>query len=440
MSKPLVAIVGRPNVGKSTFFNRIVGHRISIVADIPGVTRDRIYGDAEWVGVPFTLIDTGGIEPDSQEIILSNMRMQAELAIETAQVILFFTDAKEGLTGADHDVAMMLRRTKKPVILVVNKADTLKDEMGAYEFYALGFESMFPISSSQGLGLGDLLDAVVSHFPKGEAEEEERIKIAIVGKPNAGKSSLANRILNQERSIVTDIAGTTRDAIDTPFEKDGILYTITDTAGMRKKGKIEHDSIERYSVIRSLNAVSRSDVVICMLDASEGITEQDLKIAGYVESEGKPCVIAVNKWDLISKDTYTANEFTKKIRDEFKFLPYVNICYISAINGQRVSKLFDLANEALNNAKKRITTGLLNDCVREAITASEPPSKNGRRLRIYYVSQVDVCPPKFLLFVNDVELLHFSYKRYLENYLRKTFDFTGTPIVLTPRPKKGDAE
>lgn len=438
MSKPLVAVVGRPNVGKSTFFNRIVGQRISIIKDTPGVTRDRIYADAEWSGKHFTLIDTGGIEPASEEVILSQMRSQAELAMETAEVILFFVDAKEGLMSADHDISNMLRRTKKPVILVVNKADTSKDELAAYEFYSLGFDEMYMISSSQGLGLGDLLDGLVNLISDAHIEEDESIKISIVGRPNVGKSSLVNKILGQQRVIVSEIAGTTRDAIDTPFERDGVKYTVIDTAGMRKKGKIEDDSIERYSVIRSLHAVSRSDVVIFMLDALNGIAEQDLRIAGYIESEGKPCVFAVNKWDLVEKDTYTINKFNADINSEFKFMPYVNTCFISAKTGLRVDKLFDLSLSARENANRRISTGLLNDCISEAITVTEPPSKNGRRLRIYYSSQVAVCPPKFLLFVNDIELLHFSYKRYLENYLRKTFDFSGTPILITPRPKNKD--
>lgn len=436
MAKPLVAIVGRPNVGKSTFFNRIVGKRIAIVKDTPGVTRDRIYADAEWLDRTFTLVDTGGIEMQADDIIMRKMREQAELAIDTADVILFFVDAKDGLVAADYEVADLLRRTKKPVIVAVNKADKREDEQAAYDFYELGLPEVYCVSSTQGLGLGDLLDEVIKYFPDKEtAEEEETLKIAIVGKPNAGKSSLANKILGQERTIVSEVPGTTRDAIDTPFEKDGKKYLIIDTAGMRKKGRINDESVERYSVIRSLSAVRRADVVIIMIDATEGITEQDVKICGFVNEEGRPSVIAVNKWDLVEKDTYTVNEFKKKIYADLAFMQYVDTAFISAKTGQRTEKLLAMAEEAYKNSVKRITTGLLNDCIAEAVRATEPPSDKGRRLKLFYASQVAVAPPAFVLFVNDVELLHFSYKRYLENYLRKTFDFKGTPIKIMARPR-----
>lgn len=436
MAKPLVAIVGRPNVGKSTFFNKIVGRRIAIVKDTPGVTRDRIYADAEWLGYNFTLIDTGGIEPQAESVIFRQMRLQAELAMATADVILFFVDAKQGLITQDYEVAQILRMTKKPVLIVVNKADNKQDEQAAYDFYQLGIPEVYSISSEQGLGLGDLLDEVVKYFPKQqEDEEEDTLKVAIVGKPNAGKSSLTNRILGQERSIVNEIPGTTRDAIDTPFEKDGKKYIIIDTAGMRKKGRIEDETVERYSVLRSLTAVKRADVAIIMIDATEGITEQDVKIAGFVNEEGKPSVIAVNKWDIVEKDTHTVEEFKKKIYSELSFMQYVDIVFISAKTGQRTEKLLLMANEAYENSSKRISTGLLNDCIGEAIRVTEPPSDKGRRLKIYYSTQVASKPPAFVLFVNEPELLHFSYKRYLENYLRKTFEFRGTPIKIIPRQK-----
>lgn len=436
MAKPIVAIVGRPNVGKSTFFNRITGKRIAIVKDVPGVTRDRIYAEAEWLSRVFTLVDTGGIDILSEDIIMRKMREQAELAIETADVILFFVDAKDGLVSADYEVADMLRRTKKPVIVVVNKADKREDEQAAYDFYQMGLPEVYCVSSTQGLGLGDLLDEVIKYFPEeDEAEEEETLRIAIVGKPNVGKSSLANRILGVERTIVSDIPGTTRDAIDTPFEKDGKKYVIIDTAGMRKKGRIDDDTVERYSVIRSLAAVRRADVVIIMIDATEGITEQDVKICGFVNEEGRPSVVAVNKWDAVEKDTYTVNDFKKKIYTDIAFMSYVDIAFISAKTGQRTDKLLEMAEAANMNSLRRIATGLLNDCIGEAIRVTEPPSDKGRRLKLYYSTQVGVKPPDFVIFVNDTNLLHFSYLRYLENYLRKTFDFKGTPIKITARPK-----
>jgi GTP-binding protein len=433
MAKPLVAIVGRPNVGKSTLFNKICKRRIAIIEDTPGVTRDRIFQDAEWLGYQFVLVDTGGIEPESEDIILAQMRRQAELAMEAADVILFLTDAKAGLVSADYEVADMLRRTDKPVVLAVNKVENKADREMVYDFYNLGIGAVHEISAEQSLGLGDLLDEIVSYFDRVEEPEEDATYITIVGKPNVGKSSLANKILGQDRSIVSNIPGTTRDAIDTPFYRDGKKYVITDTAGMRKKGKIERDSVERYSVIRSLAAVRRADIVITMIDAEEGITEQDVKIAGYVDDEGKPSIIAVNKWDTVEKDTYTIEKYKKEIQTELAFMTYAPQIYISAKTGQRVDKLFPMIESCLENAKRRISTGLLNDCIREAVTAVEPPSSGGRRLRIYYATQVSTCPPSFVLFVNDAKLMHYSYERYLKNYLRKTFDFAGTPIRMMIR-------
>ncbi len=433
MAKPLVAIVGRPNVGKSTLFNKICKRRIAIIEDTPGVTRDRIFQDAEWLGYQFVLVDTGGIEPESEDIILAQMRRQAEMAMEAADVILFLTDAKAGLVSADYEVADMLRRTDKPVVLAVNKVENKADREMVYDFYNLGIGAVHEISAEQSLGLGDLLDEIVSYFDKVQEPDEEATYITIVGKPNVGKSSLANRILGQDRSIVSNIPGTTRDAIDTPFYRDGKKYIITDTAGMRKKGKIERDSVERYSVIRSLAAVRRADIVITMIDAEQGITEQDVKIAGYVDDEGKPSIIAVNKWDAIEKDTYTIEKYKKEIETELAFMTYAPQMYISAKTGQRVDKLFPMIESCLENARRRISTGLLNDCIREAVTAVEPPSSGGRRLRIYYATQVSTCPPSFVLFVNDTKLMHYSYERYLKNYLRKTFDFTGTPIRMMIR-------
>ena len=428
MAKPLVAIVGRPNVGKSTLFNKICKRRIAIIEDTPGVTRDRIFQDAEWLGYQFVLVDTGGIEPESEDIILAQMRRQAEMAMEAADVILFLTDAKAGLVSADYEVADMLRRTDKPVVLAVNKVENKHDQESVYDFYNLGIGAVHEISAEQSLGLGDLLDEIVSYFDRVQEPEEDATYIAIVGKPNVGKSSLANKILGQQRSIVSDIPGTTRDAIDTPFYRDGKKYILTDTAGMRKKGKIERDSVERYSVIRSLAAVRRADIVLTLIDAEQGITEQDVKIAGYVDEEGKPSIIVVNKWDAVEKDTYTIEKYKKDIEVDLAFMTYAPQIYISAKTGQRVDKLFPLMEQCLENANRRISTGLLNDCIREAIAAAEPPTSGGRRLRIYYATQVSTCPPTFVLFVNDVKLMHYSYERYLKNYLRKTFDFSGTPI------------
>jgi len=436
MAKPFVAIVGRPNVGKSTFFNRIAGRRISIVEDTPGVTRDRIYADAEWLGHEFTLIDTGGIDPDASDIILLQMRRQAELAVDIADVILFFVDAKQGLVSADQEIADMLRRSGKPIITVVNKADTQKDEQAMYDFYALGTDSLFAISSAQGLGLGDLLDAVIADFDQTEPQDEEdALKIAVVGRPNVGKSSLVNALIGEQRTIVSDIAGTTRDAIDVPFELDGQRYILIDTAGIRKKARIEDKSIERYSVIRAFAAVRRADAVVVMVDATQGIAEQDVKVAGFVHEEGKPCVIAVNKWDAIEKDTHTVNKYNKEIASALAFMSYAQMVTISAQTGLRLNKLLDALLSARENSLRRITTGLLNECVSEAIAMVEPPSDKGRRLKIYYAAQVGEAPPHIVLFVNDARLMHFSYMRYIENYLRKTFDFTGTPLRLSVRNK-----
>lgn len=441
MSKPLVAIVGRPNVGKSTLFNRLIGRRLAIVEDTPGVTRDRIYGDAEWLENHFTLIDTGGIEPASEDKIAIQMKRQAELAIETADVILFLVDGREGLTSADIEVADMLRLSNKPVVLAVNKIDAPKFNDAIYEFYALGLGDPIIISSGQGLGLGDMLDEVCKYFEhSNEQEEEKRINIAVVGKPNVGKSSLVNALLGEERAIVSDIAGTTRDAIDTPFEVKGQLYTLVDTAGIRRKRAIDDESIERYSVIRSLAAIRRADVVLIVCDADDGLSEQDVKIAGYVHEEGKASILIVNKWDLIEKDTHTMEKLKKSMSVDLSFMDYVPFLFISAKNGQRVNRILELVEDVYAQTTRRITTGTLNDVVNEAISMSEPPSQNGRRLKIYYATQVAIQPPTFAVFVNDENLVHFSYKRYLENYFRKTFGFSGTPIVLLFRSKKKEED
>ena len=441
MKKPLVAIVGRPNVGKSTLFNRLVGRRVAIVEDTPGVTRDRIYQDAEWLNYAFTLIDTGGIEPESEDIIASQMRRQAELAIETADVIIFLVDGREGMTSADMDVAEMLRRSKKPVVLAVNKIDAPKFEEAMYEFYSLGLGDPYTISSSQGLGLGDLLDAVVKDFPKDiEQTDTERVNIAVVGKPNVGKSSLVNALLGEERTIVSDIPGTTRDSIDSNFTRNGREYTIVDTAGIRRKRSVEDESIERYSVIRSLSAIRRADVVLIVCDASQGLSEQDVRIAGYAHEEGKASVLIVNKWDLIEKDTHTMNRFKKDLGTDLSFMSYVEMLFISAKNGQRVNKVLDAVDSAYEQSRRRVPTGQLNDIVSEAVQMNEPPSDKGRVLKIFYATQASVQPPTFIIFVNDAELLHFSYERYLENYFRKSFGFEGTPIRLFFRNRKKDNE
>ena len=443
MAKPLVAVVGRPNVGKSTFFNKISGRRISIVEDTPGVTRDRIYADCEWLGRPFTLIDTGGIDPRTDDLLLRQMRRQAEIAIETCDVILFFTDGRTGLTADDEDVAVMLRKSHKPVILVVNKVDHHSQNDTIYDFYALGLGEPFAISSVNMLGFGDLLDEVISHFPEDACdpeEEEHTIQIAVVGRPNVGKSSLVNRILGQERSMVSDIAGTTRDAIDTAFTRDGQRYNIIDTAGIRRKRAIEEESIERYSIVRALAAVRRCDVALILIDAEAGVTEQDTKIAGYVHEEGKAAVILVNKWDAVEKDTNTMEAMRKKVVEELKFMDYAPVLFISALSGQRVHKVLSMVQSVYEQTSRRITTGLLNDVLNDATAALQPPYSGGRRLKIYYATQQSVCPPAFVFFVNDVELLHFAYQRYLENQLRKAFGFEGTPLRFILRERKQKEE
>ena len=436
MSKPLVAIVGRPNVGKSTLFNKLIGRRLSIVEDTPGVTRDRIYADAEWLTHSFTLIDTGGIEPASEDIIAVQMRRQAELAIETADVIVFLVDGREGMTAADEEVATMLRKSNKPVVLAVNKLDAPKFNDAIYEFYSLGLGDPIIISAGQGLGLGDMLDEVCAHFPPEVAEEGEHpLNIAVVGKPNVGKSSLVNAILGEERCIVSNIPGTTRDAVDTLFTVDGEPFVLVDTAGIRRKRAVEDETIERYSVIRSLAAVRRADVVLIVVDAEQGLSEQDVKIAGYVHEEGKPSVLVVNKWDLIEKDTNTMNQFKKDMQVDLAFMDYVPFLFLSAKTGQRVNKLLGAAKESYAQSIRRITTGTLNDIVNEAISMTEPPAMSGKRLKIYYATEVSVQPPTFVIFVNDEALVHFSYKRYMENYFRKTFGFAGTPIKIIFRTR-----
>ena len=436
MSKPLVAIVGRPNVGKSTLFNKLIGRRLSIVEDTPGVTRDRIYADAEWLTHSFTLIDTGGIEPASEDIIAVQMRRQAELAIETADVIIFLVDGREGMTAADEEVAAMLRRSNKPVVLAVNKLDAPKYNDAIYEFYALGLGDPVIVSAGQGLGLGDMLDEVCAHFPPEAQEEGEHpLNIAVVGKPNVGKSSLVNAILGEERCIVSNIPGTTRDAVDTLFTVDGEPFVLVDTAGIRRKRAVEDETIERYSVIRSLAAVRRADVVLIVVDAEQGLSEQDVKIAGYVHEEGKPSVLVVNKWDLIEKDTNTMNQFKKDMQVDLAFMDYVPFLFLSAKTGQRVNKLLGAAKESYAQSIRRITTGTLNDIVNEAISMTEPPAMSGKRLKIYYATEVSVQPPTFVIFVNDEALVHFSYKRYMENYFRKTFGFAGTPIKIIFRTR-----
>lgn len=436
MAKPLVAIVGRPNVGKSTFFNKVAGRKISITEDRPGVTRDRIYVDCEWRGKPFTLVDTGGIELKSEDTMWIHIARQAEVAIDTADVILFFTDGLEGLTTSDYDVADKLRRSKKPVILVVNKIDDYSPDK-LFEFYSLGLGEPYAVSSEHSQGIGDVLDEAVSYFEKGVTEEVESLKIAVVGKPNAGKSSLVNKLLGEDRSIVTDVAGTTRDAIDTTFERNGKKYTIIDTAGIRRKRSVE-DDVEYYSVLRAFDAVRRADVCMLVVDCNEGLTEQDVKIIGYVHEQGKPSVIVMNKWDTIEKDTHTVLRFEEKLKQDLKFMDYYKSVYISAKTGQRTEKLLTLAEEVYAHANFRVPTGALNDLLMDAMRISEPPSYLGRRMKMYYASQVSVCPPMFVLFVNDDRLLHFSYQRYLENVIRDAYDFSGTPIRIQVRNKKED--
>lgn len=434
MSKPLVAIVGRPNVGKSTFFNRIVGQRISIVEDTPGVTRDRLYADAEWCGHSFTLIDTGGLEIKSEDVMWSHIRAQAQIAVETADVIVFMLDGKTGLTHEDYEIAAYLRKSRKPILLVVNKLDNNEQHL-LYDFYELGLGEPIGISAGQAKGLGDVLDEIVKLTGKYETEEkEEALKIAVVGKPNAGKSSLVNKLLGYDRVIVSDIAGTTRDAIDTRIKIGDKEYILIDTAGIRRKRSVEED-LEQYSVMRSLGAVRRADVCLIVIDSSEELSEQDVKIAGYVHEQGKPSIVVMNKWDVVEKDTYTIEKYNRKLKEELKFMDYFIPTYVSAKTGKRVDNLIKLAERAYENASRRISTGLLNDVLREAILTNEPPSKNGKRLKIYYVTEVSANPPTFVIFVNDDTLMHFSYRRYLENALRRSFDFEGTPVRLIIRNK-----
>ena len=438
MSKPVVAVVGRPNVGKSTLFNALAGERISIVQDTPGVTRDRIYAEVSWLDKDFTLIDTGGIEPESKDIILSQMREQAQIAIDTADIIIFMTDVRQGLVDADSKVANMLRQSKKPVVLVVNKVDSFEKFMpDVYEFYNLGIGDPFPISSTAKLGLGEMLDEVVKYFPGEEDGEEEdgRPKVAIVGKPNVGKSSLINHLVGEERVIVSDIAGTTRDAIDTGISWQGREYVFIDTAGLRRKSKVKEE-LERFSIIRAVTAVERADVVVVLIDATEGVTEQDAKIAGIAHERGKGIVIAVNKWDAIEKNDKTIYKHTDRIREVLSFMPYADILFISAKTGQRTRKLFDMVDVALENNSLRVATGVLNEIVSEAVAMQQPPSDKGKRLKIYYATQVSVKPPTFVIFVNDKKLMHFSYTRYLENRIRDAFGFRGTSLKFIIRERK----
>lgn len=438
MSKPIVAVVGRPNVGKSTLFNALAGENIAIVKDTPGVTRDRIYADVEWLNVNFTLIDTGGIEPDSSDVILSQMREQAQIAIDTADVIMFMVDCKQGLVDADAKVADMLRRSHKPVVLVVNKVDSYEKYIAdVYEFYNLGIGDPYPISASNKQGLGDMLDQVIAHFELTEINEEEddRPRVAIVGKPNVGKSSLVNRIIGENRLIVSDIAGTTRDAVDTEVVWNGKEYVFIDTAGLRRKNKIKEE-LERYSIIRTVTAVERADVVLIMIDAVEGITEQDAKIAGIAHDRGKGIVIAVNKWDAIEKDDKTVYKYTNDIRQVLSYMPYAEIVFISAETGQRLQRLFDTIDMVLENQSLRVATGVLNEIMAEAVAMQQPPSDKGKRLKLYYITQVSVKPPTFVVFVNDRQLMHFSYTRYLENKIRDTFGFKGTSLKFIIRERK----
>ena len=438
MRKAVVAIVGRPNVGKSTLFNALAGENISIVKDTPGVTRDRIYADIAWLNHNFTMIDTGGIEPDSSDLILSQMREQAQIAIDTADVILFLVDVRQGLQDADSKVADMLRRSHKPVILVVNKVDSFQKYMAdVYEFYNLGIGDPIPVSAASRLGIGDMLDEVVAHFPEHAdgGEEDDRPKIAIVGKPNVGKSSIINRLTGNNRVIVSDMAGTTRDAIDTDICWNGKEYVFIDTAGLRRKNKIKEE-LERYSIIRTVTAVERADVVVVVIDAMEGVTEQDAKIAGIAHERGKGIVIAVNKWDAIEKNDKTIYEFTRRVREVLSFMPYAEIVFISAETGQRLPKLFEIIDMVIENQTLRIQTGVLNEIIMEAVAIQQPPSDRGRRLKIFYVTQVSVKPPTFVIFVNDKELMHFSYTRYLENRIRDAFGFKGTSLKFIIRERK----
>ena len=437
MSKPIVAIIGKPNVGKSTFFNYLVGHRISIVQDTPGVTRDRIYAETNWRGRNFTLVDTGGIEPDSEDIILSQMREQANLAIAMANVIIFLTDVKQGVTAADREIALMLKKSGKPIVLVCNKADNFEQgTQESYEFYNLGIGDPYPISATNALGIGDVLDAIYEKFQeKSENEDEDdQIKVAVIGKPNVGKSSLINKILGQNRTIVSDIAGTTRDAIDTEFENENGKYTLIDTAGIRRKSKIK-ESIEKFSIMRTLLAIERADVCLMMIDATQGVTDQDTKIAGEAHEAGKGVIIVVNKWDAVEKETGTLEQYKKEVYDKLKYLSYAPIIFISAKTGQRVHKLFEMINNVNVQNSLRVSTSILNQVINEAIAIVQPPTDKGKRLKIYYGSQVSTKPPTFVIFVNNKDLFHFSYERYLVNQIRKEFGLEGTPVRIIVREK-----
>ena len=436
-TKPIVAVVGRPNVGKSTLFNALAGERISIVQDTPGITRDRIYADVTWLDKTFTLIDTGGIEPDSRDIILSQMRAQAQIAIDTADVILFLVDVKQGLVDADDKVADMLRRSHKPVVLVVNKVDSVdKYSADVFEFYNLGIGDPHPISAANKMGLGDMLEEVVSHFENHgtDEEEDERTRVAIVGKPNVGKSSLINKLVGEERLIVSDIAGTTRDAVDTEIVHNGKEYVFIDTAGLRRKNKIKEE-LEHYMIVRAVGAIERSDIVVLLIDAVEGVSEQDAKIAGIAHDRGKAVVIAVNKWDAVEKDDKTIYQVTEKVRNVLSYMPYAEILFISALTGQRLNKLFDTIDMVSENHAMRVATGVLNEIMTEAVALQQPPSDKGKRLKLYYITQVSVKPPTFVIFVNKKELMHFSYTRYIENQIRETFGFRGTPLRFIIRER-----
>ena len=440
MSKPVVAIVGRPNVGKSTLFNALAGEKISIVKDTPAVTRDRIYADVTLLDKTFTMIDTGGIEPDSSDVILSQMRDQAQIAIDTADVIIFLVDVRQGLTDADGKVADMLRRSQKPVVLCVNKVDSFKKmEADVYEFYNLGIGDPIPVSASNHQGVGDLLEAVSDHFKKdgSESDDDDRPRIAIVGRPNVGKSSIVNRLVGEKRVIVSDIAGTTRDAIDTPLKRNGREYILIDTAGLRRKSKI-HEDLERYSIIRTVTAVERADVVVMVIDAAEGVAEQDAKIAGIAHERGKGVIIAVNKWDAVEKDDKTIYKMTEKIKQTLAYMPYAEFVFISAKTGQRLDKLFELIDMIIENQSMRIATGVLNEILAEAVAMQQPPSDKGRRLKIFYMTQISVKPPTFVVFVNDKKLMHYSYTRYIENQIRNAFGFRGTPLRFIIRERKED--
>ncbi|MBR1925428.1 MAG: ribosome biogenesis GTPase Der [Clostridia bacterium] len=438
MSKPVLAIIGKPNVGKSTFFNRVAGRRISIVKNIPGVTRDRIIVDTEWSGYAFSMIDTGGIEPAKDDEWQKYIFAQAELAIDIADVVLMIVDGKEGITSSDENVAQILRKSKKPIVLAVNKLENDKEETFVSDFYKLGLGKPYAMSSEHGMGVADVLDAVVNKFKTkvSPQQETQKTKIAIVGRPNAGKSSITNRLIGENRVVVSDVAGTTRDAVDVPFKYNKKDYILIDTAGIRRKSKIDYETIEGFSVMRSLQAIRRADAVVFVLDASEEISEQDVRLLGYVHEQGKPSVIVYNKWDLVEKDTKTANKYTKKLQEELKFMDYFVALFVSTLDGTRFGKIMESVEMVLNNAKTRISTGLLNEILQDAIATTEPPTHAGKRLKIKYMTQIDICPPTFAIFVNDESLMHFSYKRYLENSIRRAKDFSGTPIRLLVRQTK----